>query len=95
MGKLPDEDSSDYLSGLLMGAEIEEARRLFLNAEPYVAGAETLVGRYLAAFAALGLQAPRRAAEGRRPRPFRIGGRRRIGDGLKPKMRPPAGQMWY
>ena len=51
-----------------MGAEIEEARRLFLNAEPYVAGAETLVGRYLAAFAALGLQAraasPKAAARG-------------------------------
>ena len=68
MGKLPDEDASDYLSGLLIGAEIEEARRLFLNAEPYVAGAETLIGRYLAAFAALGLQAraatPKAAAGG-------------------------------
>ena len=57
MGKLPDEDAGDHLSGLLIGAEIEEARRLFLNAEPYVAGSEALVARYLAAFEALGLQA--------------------------------------
>ena len=70
MGKLPEEDAGDYLSGLLIGAEIEEARRLFPDAAPYLAGAEALVARYLAAFAALGLAAraapPRAAARGLR-----------------------------
>jgi 2-dehydro-3-deoxygalactonokinase len=65
MGALPDDDSCEYLSGLLIGAEIGEARRLFPGETPYVAGAETLVERYLAAFAALDISAraaPRRAA---------------------------------
>jgi 2-dehydro-3-deoxygalactonokinase len=65
MGALPDDDSGEYLSGLLIGAEIGEARRLFSGETPYVAGAETLVERYLAAFAALDISAraaPRRAA---------------------------------
>ena len=65
MGKLPEEDAADYLSGLLIGAEVEEARRLFPDAEPHVVGDGTLVARYLAAFAALGLgasAAPQKAA---------------------------------
>ena len=65
MGALPDEDAGEYLSGLLIGAEIGEARRLFPGEAPHVAGAEALVERYLAAFAALGVSAraaPRRAA---------------------------------
>jgi 2-dehydro-3-deoxygalactonokinase len=65
MGALPADDSGEYLSGLLIGAEIGEARRLFPCETPYVAGAETLVERYLAAFAALDVSAraaPRRAA---------------------------------
>jgi 2-dehydro-3-deoxygalactonokinase len=65
MGALPDDDSGEYLSGLLIGAEIGEARRLFPGEEPHVAGAETLVERYLAAFQALDASAraaPRRAA---------------------------------
>ena len=65
MGALPDDDSGEYLSGLLIGAEIGEARRLFPGETPYVAGAEALVERYLAAFAALNVSAraaPRRAA---------------------------------
>lgn len=68
MGKLSENDAADYLSGLLIGAEIEEARRLFPGAEPHLAGAEALVDRYLAAFAALGLSAraapPKAAARG-------------------------------
>jgi 2-dehydro-3-deoxygalactonokinase len=59
-GKLAEDDAGEYLSGLLIGAEIAEARRLFPGEEPFVAGAETLVQRYLAAFAALGV--PARAA---------------------------------
>ena len=65
MGALPDDDSGEYLSGLLIGAEIGEARRLFPGEMPYVAGAEALVERYLAAFQALEVSAraaPRRAA---------------------------------
>ena len=64
-GALPDDDAGEYLSGLLIGAEIGEARRLFPGETPYVAGAEALVERYLAAFAALNVSAraaPRRAA---------------------------------
>jgi len=65
MGALADDDSGEYLSGLLIGAEIGEARRLFPGEEPHVAGAEALVGRYLTAFAALDVPAraaPTRAA---------------------------------
>jgi 2-dehydro-3-deoxygalactonokinase len=64
-GALPEDDSGEYLSGLLIGAEIGEARRLFPGDEPHVAGAEALVARYLAAFEALGVPArpaPKRAA---------------------------------
>jgi 2-dehydro-3-deoxygalactonokinase len=68
MGKLDPDDSGEYLSGLLIGAEIGEARRLYPGVEPHVAGAETLVKRYLAAFAILGVGAraatPRAAARG-------------------------------
>ena len=60
MGALPEDDSGEYLSGLLIGAEIGEARRLFPGEAPHVAGAEVLVARYLAAFEAL--DAPARAA---------------------------------
>ena len=68
MGKLAEDDAGDYLSGLLIGAEIAEARRLFADNDPQVAGAEALVERYLAAFDALGVKAlaapPRAAARG-------------------------------
>jgi len=68
MGKLDPDDSGEYLSGLLIGAEIGEARRLYPGEEPHVAGAEPLVKRYLAAFEALGVgahaAAPRAAARG-------------------------------
>ena len=66
MGALEQDDAGEYLSGLLVGAEIGEARRLYPDEEPHVAGAETLVNRYLAAFEALGVAAraaaPRRGA---------------------------------
>jgi 2-dehydro-3-deoxygalactonokinase len=65
MGALPDEDAGEYLSGLLIGAEIGEARRLFPGEAPHIAGAEALVARYLAAFQALDVSArpaPTRAA---------------------------------
>ena len=65
MVALSESDAGEYLSGLLIGAEIGEARRLFPGETPYVAGAEALVERYLAAFAALDVSAraaPRRAA---------------------------------
>src|SRR5271154_2298833 len=65
MGALPEDDAGEYLSGLLIGAEIGEARRLYPGEEPHVAGAETLVARYLAAFAGLDVSAraaPQRAA---------------------------------
>jgi 2-dehydro-3-deoxygalactonokinase len=65
MGALPDDDAGEYLSGLLIGTEIGEARRLFSGEAPHVAGAEALVERYLAAFQALDVPAraaPRRAA---------------------------------
>ena len=64
-GGLPEDDSGEYLSGLLIGAEIGEARRLFPGEAPHVAGAEALVERYLAAFEALNVSAraaPKRAA---------------------------------
>ncbi len=68
MGKLDPHDSGEYLSGLLIGAEIGEGRRLYPAEEPHVAGAEALVRRYLAAFEALGVgaraAAPRAAARG-------------------------------
>lgn len=54
MGKLPETDAADWLSGLLIGAEIAEARRLFPDGTPLLAGAPALVERYLAAFMALG-----------------------------------------
>jgi 2-dehydro-3-deoxygalactonokinase len=68
MGLLPDDDAGEYLSGLLIGAEIGEARRLFPGEAPHLAGAQALVARYLAAFEALGVSAraapPRAAARG-------------------------------
>jgi 2-dehydro-3-deoxygalactonokinase len=65
MGALPEGDAGEYLSGLLIGAEIGEGRRLFPGETPHLAGAEALVERYLAAFESLGVSAraaPRRAA---------------------------------
>jgi 2-dehydro-3-deoxygalactonokinase len=65
MGGLAEDDAGEYLSGLLVGGEIGEARRLFPGEAPHVAGAEALVERYLAAFEALGVPAraaPMRAA---------------------------------
>ena len=65
MGSLPEDDAGEYLSGLLIGAEIAEGRRLYPGEEPHVAGAEALVERYRAAFEALGVSAraaPARAA---------------------------------
>jgi 2-dehydro-3-deoxygalactonokinase len=68
MGAIAENDSGEYLSGLLVGAEIGEARRLFPGEAPHVAGAEALVARYLSAFEALGVSAraapPRAAARG-------------------------------
>ncbi|MGH6799079.1 MAG: 2-dehydro-3-deoxygalactonokinase [Roseiarcus sp.] len=68
MGALDADDSGEYLSGLLIGAEIGEGRRLYPGEEPHVAGAEALVKRYLKAFEALGVPArsapPRAAARG-------------------------------
>ena len=64
-GGLAEEDSGEYLSGVLIGAEIGEARRLFFGEAPHIAGAEALVERYLVAFEALGASAraaPKRAA---------------------------------
>ena len=68
MGALPEHDAGEYLSGLLIGAEIGEGRRLFPGETPHLAGAEALVRRYLAAFETLGVPAqatlPRAAARG-------------------------------
>ena len=68
MGKLAEADAGEYLSGLLIGAEIAEARRLFPDDRAHVAGANALKTRYLAAFAALGERvsaaAPDAAARG-------------------------------
>ncbi len=68
MGALPEDDAGEYLSGLLIGTEIGEARRLFPGEEPHLAGAQTLVARYLKACAALDVSAraapPRAAARG-------------------------------
>jgi 2-dehydro-3-deoxygalactonokinase len=63
MGKLDPDDSGEYLSGLLIGAEIGEARRIHPGETPRVAGAAALVKRYLAAFETLGV--PARAAPSR------------------------------
>jgi 2-dehydro-3-deoxygalactonokinase len=63
MGALDADDSGEYLSGLLIGAEIGEGRRLYPGEEPHLAGAEALVKRYLAAFESLGV--PARAAPAR------------------------------
>src|ERR1700722_5989614 len=67
MGALDGDDAGEYLSGLPIGAEIGEGRRL-PGEEPHVAGAEALVERYLAAFEALGMRAnpapPHAAARG-------------------------------
>ena len=57
MGGLAEDDAAEYLSGLLIGAEIAEARRLFPREAARVAGADALVKRYLAAFAVLGEEA--------------------------------------
>ena len=65
MGGLAEDDAGEYLSGLLVGAEIAEGRRLFPKDEAQIAGANALVERYLAAFAVLGEEAgaaPSRAA---------------------------------
>jgi 2-dehydro-3-deoxygalactonokinase len=65
MGALDADDAGEYLSGLLIGAEIGEGGRLFPGEEPHVAGAEALVQRYLAACVAIGVRAnaaPARAA---------------------------------
>jgi 2-dehydro-3-deoxygalactonokinase len=68
MGALDADDSGEYLSGLIIGAEIGEGRRLYPGEEPHLAGAEALVRRYLAAFVSLGVPAragpPRAAARG-------------------------------
>ncbi len=53
-GALAEADAGDYLSGLLIGAEIAEARRLFPGETAHLAGAKGLVARYRTAFAALG-----------------------------------------
>ena len=54
MGGLAEADAGDYLSGLMIGAEIAEARRLFPGETAHLAGAKGLVARYRTAFAALG-----------------------------------------
>jgi 2-dehydro-3-deoxygalactonokinase len=53
-GRIAEADAGDYLSGLLVGAEIAEARRLFPDGVPTLVGAAPLVERYRAAFEALG-----------------------------------------
>ena len=67
-GRIAEDDAGDYLSGLLIGAEIAEAERRFAGEAPQVAGGPALVQRYLAAFEALGILAlgapPRAAARG-------------------------------
>jgi len=65
MGKLAEDDAGEYLSGLLVGAEIADTRRLFPKEEPHIAGTEALVQRYLRAFEVLhqsARAAPTRAA---------------------------------
>jgi 2-dehydro-3-deoxygalactonokinase len=57
MGRLEPDDSGEYLSGLLIGAEIGEARRPYPGDAPHLAGAEGLVQRYIKAFETLGLSA--------------------------------------
>jgi len=63
MGTLDADDAGEYLSGLLIGAEIGEGLKLHPGEEPHLAGAEALVKRYLAAFETLGV--PARAAPAR------------------------------
>ncbi len=53
-GKIAEADAGDYLSGLIVGAEIAEARRLFPDGVPTLVGAAPLVQRYAAAFETLG-----------------------------------------
>ncbi len=68
MGQIAEDEAGDYLSGLLIGAEIAGARHLYPDEKAHVAGAKALVERYLAAFAVLGVEAsaapPRAAARG-------------------------------
>ena len=68
MGGVAEVDAGEYLSGLLIGAEIGEGRRLYPGEEPHVAGAEALLARDLKAFETLGVPAraapPRAAARG-------------------------------
>ena len=75
-GRSSEDDAGEYLSGLLIGAEIGEGRRLFPGEAPHVAGAEALVERYLAAFEALGVHARARPAR-RGARTFSYRPRRR------------------
>ncbi len=63
MGALAEDDAGEYLSGLIIGAEIGEGRRLYPGEAAHVAGAAALVARYLKAFEALGV--PARAAPAR------------------------------
>ena len=61
VGRLPKDSLADYLSGLLIGAELEGALRLFGAAgadgarEIDIVGSETLSARYVEAFAAAGI----------------------------------------
>ena len=69
MGALEQDDAGEYLSGLLdRRGNRRGAAALIRAQEPHVAGAETLVKRYLAAFEAFGVAAraapPRAAARG-------------------------------
>ncbi len=57
IGALAEDDAGEYLSGPIIGAEIGEERRLYPQGTTHLAGAEPLVRRYLAAFAALGVSA--------------------------------------
>ena len=63
LGRLAEDDAGEYLSGLIIGAEIGEGRRLYPGDALHVAGAAALVERYLKAFEALGV--PARAAPAR------------------------------
>ena len=68
MGKLAEDDAGDYLSGLLIGAEIAEARRLFAGRGPARRGRRGARPPLPPAFDALGVKAiaapPRAAARG-------------------------------
>jgi 2-dehydro-3-deoxygalactonokinase len=61
--RLAEDDAGEYLSGLIIGAEIAEGGRLYPGEEPHLAGANALVKRYLKAFETLGV--PARAAPAR------------------------------